>query len=476
MKRSSQVLYCQLFSVLLILALTEELVFSVQVLSPTASSSQGFPMDTTTITAMGTTPRHKERYVAEPLPTSTRAIPQPISPAEKVPSTGQEQGRGPRVSEKETYHLYNQSALYSGQTRPKGKIFQVFKGNFTESSEPYLKTTLHSPFPALRSPFTDHPFPSQTTTSNDPNGTGLARTTHSDPSPHHNASGSLREAEQGDRAKLVVQEADFATTTAGPSNDPEAVSVPFKPTHYSVWDILSKNNSWVTLNLSTNVPLFAGPGSATAAAGHSVQTSFDVSVSSPAVGDPKGPAPTQHGAVTNVTLLGSVLSAAPATRLSSSISTAGSTATGNFLNRLVPAGTWKPGVQGNISHVTEGDKPQHRATICLSKMDIAWIILAISVPISSCSVLLTVCCMRRKKKTSNPENNLSYWNNAITMDYFNRHAVELPREIQSLETSEDHLSEPRSPANGDYCDSGMVLVNPFCQETLFVGHEQVSEI
>uniref|UniRef100_A0A663DZ48 Transmembrane protein 108 n=1 Tax=Aquila chrysaetos chrysaetos TaxID=223781 RepID=A0A663DZ48_AQUCH len=92
------------------------------------------------------------------------------------------------------------------------------------------------------------------------------------------------------------------------------------------------------------------------------------------------------------------------------------------------------------------------------------------------TVLLTVCCMRRKKKTSNPENNLSYWNNAITMDYFNRHAVELPREIQSLETSEDHLSEPRSPANGDYRDSGMVLVNPFCQETLFVGHEQVSEI
>ncbi|RXM28635.1 Transmembrane protein 108 [Acipenser ruthenus] len=44
--------------------------------------------------------------------------------------------------------------------------------------------------------------------------------------------------------------------------------------------------------------------------------------------------------------------------------------------------------------------------------------------------------MRRKKKTSNPENNLSYWNNAITMDYFNRHAVELPREITSLGTAE----------------------------------------
>ncbi|KAM6101346.1 transmembrane protein 108 isoform 2-T2 [Theristicus caerulescens] len=475
MKRSLQVLYCQLFSVLLILALTEELVFSVQVLSPTVSSSQGFPMDTTTITAMGTTPRHKDRHAAEPLPTSARAIPHPVSLAEKAPSTGQKQVSGPSLGEKETYRLYNQSALHSGQTRPKGKIFQVFKGNFTESSEPYLKTTLHSPFPTLRSPFTGHPFQSQTAASSDPNGTGLARTTHSDPSPHRNASGSLREAERGDGAELVVQEADLATTTAGPSTDPEAVSVPFKPTRYGVWDMLSKNNSWVTLNLSTNVPLFAGPGSATAAAGHSVQTSFDISVSSPAAGDPKGPAPTQHGVVTNVTLLGSALSAVPATRLSSSISTAGSTATGNFLNRLVPAGTWKPGVQGNISHVTEGDKPQHRATICLSKMDIAWIILAISVPISSC-FLLTVCCMRRKKKTSNPENNLSYWNNAITMDYFNRHAVELPREIQSLETSEDHLSEPRSPANGDYRDSGMVLVNPFCQETLFVGHEQVSEI
>ncbi|KAK2526215.1 transmembrane protein 108 isoform X3 [Columba livia] len=476
MKRSLQVLYCQLFSVLLILALTEELVFSVQVLSPTVSSSQGFPMDTTTIAAMGTTPRHKDRHAAEHLPTSTHTIPHPVSLAEKALSTGQNQASGPGLGGKEIYHLYNQSALYSGQTRPKGKIFQVFKGNFTESSEPYLKTTLHSPFPTLRSTFPDHPFQPQTTASSDPNGTGLARTTHSDPSPRHNSSGNLREGERGGGAKVVVQEADFATTTAGPSTDPEAVSVPFKPTRYGVWDMLSKTNSWVTLNLSTSVPLFAGPGSATAAAGHSVQTSFDVSISSTAPGDPKGPAPTQHSAVTNTTLLGSALSAAPVTRLSSSISTAGSTATGNFLNRLVPAGTWKPGVQGNISHVTEGDKPQHRATICLSKMDIAWIILAISVPISSCSVLLTVCCMRRKKKTSNPENNLSYWNNAITMDYFNRHAVELPREIQSLETSEDHLSEPRSPANGDYRDSGMVLVNPFCQETLFVGHEQVSEI
>ncbi|XP_051872620.1 uncharacterized protein tmem108 isoform X2 [Pristis pectinata] len=151
--------------------------------------------------------------------------------------------------------------------------------------------------------------------------------------------------------------------------------------------------------------------------------------------------------------------------ISSAFTESESTAAGSFLNRIVPAETRGPETPGNISHAMEVDKPQQKATICLSKVDIAWIILAVSVPVSSC-FLLTVCCMQKKRKTSNPENNLSYWNNAITMDYFNRHAVELPREIQSLETSEDCLSEPQSPPNGDYVDTGMVLVNPFCQETL----------
>lgn len=75
--------------------------------------------------------------------------------------------------------------------------------------------------------------------------------------------------------------------------------------------------------------------------------------------------------------------------------------------------------------------------------------------------------MRRKKKTANPENNLSYWNNAITMDYFNRHAVELPREIQSLETSEvtaphlhghspqrEYLLSPESWSSAVLCGPG----------------------
>ncbi|XP_006133206.2 transmembrane protein 108 isoform X2 [Pelodiscus sinensis] len=477
MKRSLQVLYCQLFRVLLILALTEELVFAVQILSPGVSSSQGLLPDTTTITAMGTTPRHKGNHIIGPVPTTTHSTLRSTHPTQtSAPSIDQKQATSTHHGgQKETYHLYNQSALYSGQTRPKGKIFQIFKGNFTESTEPYLKTALHSPFPNLRRPFTNHPFqPPESTASNDPNSTGPATTTDSSSSLHSNTSEGLKKAEQVNGTWLVMQQADLTTPTAGPSTDPKPVSVPFKPTHFYIGDILSKNNSWVTLSPGTNVPLFASPGTATIA-GHSVQTSFEVNISSPTMGKAKGTSLTQHTTVNNATLSNSALSTAPTTRLASSISTAGSTATGNFLNRLVPAGTWKPGMPGNISHVTEGDKPQHRATICLTKVDIAWIILAISVPISSC-FLLTVCCMRRKKKTSNPENNLSYWNNAITMDYFNRHAVELPREIQSLETSEDHLSEPRSPANGDYRDSGMVLVNPFCQETLFVGHEQVSEI
>ncbi|XP_060921141.1 transmembrane protein 108 [Labrus mixtus] len=98
-----------------------------------------------------------------------------------------------------------------------------------------------------------------------------------------------------------------------------------------------------------------------------------------------------------------------------------STASGNFLNRQVPATTQDPCMPCNSS----GPTVDSRLTICLSRMDVVWIVLAITVTVSSCSVLLTVCCMRRKKKSSSQENNLSYWNNAITMDYFSRHAVEM---------------------------------------------------
>ncbi|XP_039982885.1 transmembrane protein 108 [Xiphias gladius] len=177
----------------------------------------------------------------------------------------------------------------------------------------------------------------------------------------------------------------------------------------------------------------------------------------------------------NVTTLGGLLSnsssveEAPAQGNSSEVP---STASGNFLNRQVPATTQDPLTPGNSTGPTV-DSPLSRMTICLSRMDIVWIVLAISVPVSSCSVLLTVCCMRRKKKSSSQENNLSYWNNAITMDYFSRHAVELPREIHTLE-SEEH--DTCLPPNGDYSGSSVVLVNPFCQETLFINRDKASAI
>ncbi|XP_068438487.1 transmembrane protein 108 [Clinocottus analis] len=186
-------------------------------------------------------------------------------------------------------------------------------------------------------------------------------------------------------------------------------------------------------------------------------------------GDPRDPRTvnvTAHGAP----LFNGSSGEGAAAAAGNSSSEPASTASGNFLNRQVPATTEDPWTPGNSSGPTV-DSPLSRMTICLSRMDIVWIVLAISVPVSSCSVLLTVCCMRRKKKSSSQENNLSYWNNAITMDYFSRHAVELPREIHTLE-SEDQDS--CLPPNGDYSGSSVVLVNPFCQETLFINRDKAS--
>lgn len=58
-----------------------------------------------------------------------------------------------------------------------------------------------------------------------------------------------------------------------------------------------------------------------------------------------------------------------------------STASGNFLNRQVPA--TNPWTRNNSSGPTV-DPPSSSMTICLSRMDIVWIVLAISVPVSSC--------------------------------------------------------------------------------------------
>ncbi|KAH0627261.1 hypothetical protein JD844_002774, partial [Phrynosoma platyrhinos] len=389
------------FGILLIWALTEELVYAVQVLSPSLASSQGLLADN--ISAMETTPTRKGHHTAKLLPTATLVNFHSTSSMETSASpVGQKRLTSSHpVGSKGPYHLYNQSVLFSGKTHPKGKMFQIIHGNSTEFTEPYLKTELHSSTVSNWPP--NHPFLPQPTAQSSHNSTVLVKTTNSVASFHSDILEGLSKTEKGNSSELVTQETDHTVPVASPSTAPEMVTVPFKTPRYGVWDILSKNNSWVISSPSTNqVPFLARPGSTTTAAaavatttttttkttttfGHSGPTGIDANVSlfdttgSPSHGSPITLHPSGH----NTSFPGNTLSREPSTWLPSSPATA----TGNFLNRLVPAGTRKPGMPGNISHVTEGDKPQHRTTICLSKVDIAWIILAISVPVSSCCKL-----------------------------------------------------------------------------------------
>ncbi|XP_059246921.1 transmembrane protein 108 [Mustela nigripes] len=453
-------------------------------MATTSSHSEGHPQGEAMATILLTKPTEAtSRPTTAPTRATTRRPPRPPGSSRKgtssssrsvLPAPSGHSGR------KEGQRGRNQSSTHLGQKRPLGKIFQIYKGNFTGSIEPDLSTlTPRNPlwgYSSLPQPQTVATTMAPSRTSWTPPTTPLV--------PAEDKPG-LSRADQGGGSTFTSQGGEPDTTVAsGAPASPQPAPVPSQRPRGDPQDGPSHSDSWLTVTPGINRPPSTSSGVFTATAGPT-QAAFNVSVSAPSKGTPQGtsstsqaPAHPTRGSESTVSQAKEEATTTPTTtnRVPSPLSTVVSTATGNFLNRLVPAGTWKPGTAGNISHVAEGDKPQHRATICLSKMDIAWVILAISVPISSCSVLLTVCCLRRKKKTANPENNLSYWNNAITMDYFNKHAVELPREIQSLETSEDQLSEPRSPANGDYRDTGMVLVNPFCQETLFVGNDQVSEI
>ncbi|KAM4029213.1 transmembrane protein 108 isoform 1-T2 [Anomaloglossus baeobatrachus] len=442
MKRRSQALCCHLFSILLVLAQAERKVFSVKEQFSTSPSNH-LLKETSTNAAM-VMPSLSSGLVRKSARPGTRLS---VKPADVVPPF---RSKGVDYSDRlmATPFVNIQGVTNSGNAHNKRKTIQNVNEELTESTETYLHPDVHSSLPLRTTTTTDH-----TSTIH-----GFLTDTF-----HH--VGTLQSLYQEEQA---VGSPDL---TNGVSQNIESVSVPFKSHHYKLWEVLNRNGSLFSIRQVNET-------SQTTMRMTTFQPTLSISKATTLLqGTTESTVPKQQMVPENATTEPLFLSTDATTRSPIILSTPGSTATGNFLNRLVPAGTWRPGVPGNISHVTEdGSQPQHRETICLSKVDIAWIFLAISVPISSCSVLLTVCCMRRKKKASNPENNLSYWNNAITMDYFNKHAVELPREIQSLETSEDHLSQPRSPANGDYRNSGMVLVNPFCQENLFSAHEQVSEI
>lgn len=87
----------------------------------------------------------------------------------------------------------------------------------------------------------------------------------------------------------------------------------------------------------------------------------------------------------NVTVFTELLSNSSSDKASGqgNISEAPSTASRNFLNRQVPGTTQEPWTRGNSSGPTV-DSPPSRTPICLSRMDFVWIVLAISVPVSSC--------------------------------------------------------------------------------------------
>lgn len=67
----------------------------------------------------------------------------------------------------------------------------------------------------------------------------------------------------------------------------------------------------------------------------------------------------------------------------SDVSKTPSTESGSFMNRQVPATTQGPWGSGNQSGPALAP-PHEKNTICLDKMDIVWLVLVISVPVSSC--------------------------------------------------------------------------------------------
>ncbi|XP_041103878.1 transmembrane protein 108-like isoform X1 [Polyodon spathula] len=490
MKKSSQALYRKLLSVLLILALTEELISAVQELSPSLIS-QGPIKDLSVTRAMlnrsrapssrisgssvwqqnsstkGNNLPNIQGHYATDLSGSGNIEPTPTTNlVKKKITTGLPQGVSiSHRSTREDVHEFPHNSTLNAE-HLKEKMPELDTDGPTGSPQPYF-TTKPQPLSSTRM-LLDHSLDS-------PDLSGIRANSLQELSQIFNVSiangltstgqdGSSEVTSQGWTETLVL-----SISPTIPLVLPETASVPFgSPSDNGVFTLSSS----LTEQLPGKSLMFATPTWNEPPSSQWPQSPAkeQANISLTTLESDTKTSTTFNGSVMNTNLDDMV----PWNGTFATTTESHSTATGNFLNRKVPAVTKGPGFPGNHSHVTEVDKPHQRATICLSKVDIVWIILAISVLISSCSVLLTVCCMRRKKKTSNPENNLSYWNNAITMDYFNRHAVELPREITSLGTAEDQ--EPCSPPNGDYTQSGMVLVNPFCQDTLFTNTEQVSEI
>ncbi|XP_061410632.1 transmembrane protein 108 [Lethenteron reissneri] len=109
----------------------------------------------------------------------------------------------------------------------------------------------------------------------------------------------------------------------------------------------------------------------------------------------------------------------------------------------------------------------------LRRADIAWIVTAITVVVAT-SVLGGVLCVSRRRKEASHERNLSYWNEAITLDYF-RHAVQLPQDLPygthpTVATiSLDEMALPEE-------DGGLTFINTFAKGVTFADGHRSTEL
>lgn len=364
----------------------------------TASSrSEGRSPGETAPTILLTKPGEAtSRAPTAPSRATTRRPPRPPGSSRK--GAGSSPRPGPaapsgHAGRKESQRGRNQSSAHLGQKRPLGKIFQIYKGNFTGSVEPDPSTfTPRNPLWG----FSSSPQPQTVAATSAPSRTSWVPP--ATPLVPVEDKPSLSRADQGGGSTFTSQggEPDATAASGTPASQQP---VPSQRPLGDPQDGPRHSDSWLSVTPGTSRPPSTNSGVFTDTTGP-IQPAFDASVSVPSEGLPQGtssapqaPARPTGASESTVSQAKEKAVATPTPtmmgRVPSPLSTVVSTATGNFLNRLVPAGTWKPGTAGNISHVAEGDKPQHRATICLSKMDIAWVILAISVPISSCCKCLT---------------------------------------------------------------------------------------
>lgn len=342
--------------VLLVLAQADKKVFAVKDQYPTLPSYHILKEITTNAEMM--TPG----VTFNPLRKSTRSgNRQSVKSSDQLPLPRNRAGRyNARLT---TTPFFNfQGVTHSGNVqKPFGNISDGFFG----SAESYLKPELHSSFPL------------RTTTMSEHTSTILA---------------ILKDSSLHDDTLQSLSSESSPTLASEMSKNNESKSVPFKPPYYKLWDVLNRNGSLFSIRQGKNGTSSAIKSMTTLPT--SLQTSMDVKSTISVIEYNKATVITPHTVSEQTTTLELTVPTDVTTKNFMTMSTTGSTATGNFLNRLVPAGTWKPGAPGNISHVTEeGSQPAHRETICLSKMDIAWIFLAISVPISSCCKYFFFCCL-----------------------------------------------------------------------------------